>query len=520
MSKQLTYSSSDLKDIELLIRNGKVKQAKELLAQITQNRKFFAADEDLEKIANLCRRVQLSTLAIQILNPMIKTYREGKKARPSLRLIAEYAMALHRIGNSTEAKLLLQDRVALSHNYSQFYLGLIFLSEWEYEKAKSCFVEYLKSEHLDSYEQCLGELNLLATNIFLKPNDETHEAEIIDLISRLEKFGFTLLASNAKEVLIQYYASFEENDINWSKKDTQAKKRFRQILLNGSRLLTELQSTRYSLYLQKWLCVNLMKKNSKKALDDFYALKEKARQFSSWEVLRDCEFYIAKIKDSQELFNKLYYGTPYNGYRHYIQERHEGFKPDDYYIWVGHQNSAKKLQVLDLFDFTFENSVESLGMIAGASHRTLLSLTSDLFRPLTVGSLFSKIYPGEYYDQASSGLRVRQCIFRLKNELEQHNLKLNIDFNKGYSIAPLNSLAIRFSANLKNHSNETICKEEILRHQIIKKFQNNQFSATQLAEFIGKSHSSAVRLLNKLINSDSLILFGEGADRKYLIKNK
>jgi len=38
----------------------------------------------------------------------------------------------------------------------------------------------------------------------------------------------------------------------------------------------------YSLYLQKWLCVNLIKKNSKNALSGFLDLREKAHGLSSW----------------------------------------------------------------------------------------------------------------------------------------------------------------------------------------------------------------------------------------------
>jgi len=520
MSKVLDSHTSNLKNIELLIRNGKVKEAKDYLLRITQNRNFSVSEKDLEKIANLCRRAQLATVAINLLSPIMKSFRDGKKQRPTLRLIAEYAMALHRIGNSTEAKLLLEDRAAVAHSYSQFYLGLIFLSEWEYEKAKNCFIEYLKSRQLDSYELSLGELNLLATNIFLDPNNDSHEAEIMTFISRLEKLGFTLLANNAKEVLIQYYASFEENETNWSKKNLQTKERFQQILLNGNKLLTDLHSTRYSLYLQKWLCVNQLKKDPKTALEDFYALKEMARQFSSWEILRDCEFYIAKIKNSQDLFNKLYYGTPYTGYRQYILKRHEGFKPDEFYFWTSNQNLFNKKQVLDLSNFRVNGSTENLGMTGGVSHRTLLSLTSDLYRPLTVGSLFSKIYPNEYYDQASSGLRVRQCIFRLKKDFDANHLKIKINYTKGYTIEPLGLLNLKFSANLNTHFNESISKEEILLLQVSKQFSDNPFTATQLSEFIGKSHSSAVRLLNKLIQLDSLTVIGDGTSRKYLFKNK
>jgi len=518
MPKILSSNPIKIDYIESLIRFGKMKEARGLLLQMTKLRKLQTSEKDLEKIANFYRRTQLPHLAINILNPSIKAYREQKSKSLSPRLWAEYAMALHRIGNSIEAKLILQESTAFSHHYSQFYLGLIFLSEWEYEKAKSYFIEYLKNNQLDVYERCLGELNLLATHIFLHQNMDSFEEDLVALISKLEKWEFILLASNAKELLIQYYASLEENDIKLVNKNHQGDQKLNKVLLNENKLLNNLHSTMYSLYLEKWICVNLIKKNPTKALKGFISLKAKARSFSSWEVLRDCEFYIAKIQNSQDLFNKLYYGTPYLGYRRYILNRQKTFKPDDFFIWSELRINHKKSSILDLSSFSLNNLRKPLAMVGGASHRTLLSLLSDLFRPQTVGSIFSKVYPGEYYDQASSGLRVRQCIFRLQQNLEQHHLKLNIIYNKGYFIEFLDAVGIRFSSNLNLTVSETINKEEILLLQISKRFNDNPFSASQLAEYLRKSHATVVRLLNKLIQSQDVVSLGQGASRKYSIK--
>lgn len=516
MSKIFISRKLTLDSIELLIRKGNIREARESLLQITKKSLTKINESDLIIIANLFRRVQLSGNAINLLTPSIRSYRE-KKYRPSLRLIAEYAMALHRIGNSMEAKLLLNDPLMQSYHYAQFYLGLISLTEWEYEKSQKYFTDFLNSQKLDIYERCLGELNLLATVIFLEHNHDKIEGEIIDLIIRLESYGFQLLASNAKEILIQYYASFGDLERNDFAKKNIMNEKLKKIISHENNLFKNLHTTIYSHYLQKWLCVNLMKTNPKKALYEFKELQKKAYLSTSWEVFRDCEFYIAKITNSSDRFNKLYFGTPYPAYRKYMLSRVKHFQPDENYLWSGGQITSKKSPVLDLSTFSFYNSHQSLATQGGVLHRILLSLLSDLFRPLTVGAIFSKTYLDEYYNHSSSGLKVRQGIFRLQKLLERASLAIQVSYKNGYSVEILEPLAIRLSRTLIN-INKPLTKEELLLKQISNNFKQTPFSATELALFLGQSHSSSVRLLNKLMRTQEIKLLGKGHTIKYLIK--
>lgn len=143
--------------------------------------------------------------------------------------------------------------------------------------------------------------------------------------------------------------------------------------------------------------------------------------------------------------------------------------------------------ILDLSSFAINNSSAPLGMVGGTSHRTLLSLLTDLYQPLSIENLFSKIYQKEYYDQASSGFRVRQCIFCLQKILEENHFQLNIIWKKGYFVEPVETMGIKFSSDLSASINETINKEEILLLKISNNFNSSPFSAKELAEYLGKS---------------------------------
>jgi hypothetical protein len=168
--------------IEKYIRSGHNIKAREILLPIIRERNLKLNLEALEIIANQCRRVQLSNVAIQLLSPYVKAFREGITKNLAPRTRVEYAMALHRLGGSTGAKLLLIDPVPIKHYLSNLYLGLIHLSEWEYEKARVCFQNFLNTNGLDSYESCLGKLNLIGTDIFLNIEVSSLEGRIKALL--------------------------------------------------------------------------------------------------------------------------------------------------------------------------------------------------------------------------------------------------------------------------------------------------------------------------------------------------
>jgi hypothetical protein len=526
MASDPKISSAEIDRIETLIRNGQIPEARTLLLDITRKYANKLFETEIVRVANQCRRVQLPKLALNLLSPIVRRYRENKYRIPPLRGLAEYAMALHRIGGSTEAKIILNNPIMHPFYLTSFYLGLILLSEWEYESAKHCFTDFLTSAQLDDYEVCLGQLNLLATKIFLQEELHNLDRKIIALITRLEKLGFKLLRNNAKEVLIQFYSSYDEKGESLSSLLPNTNKRLREILMKENKLLNELSSTRYSLYLQKWLCIDQIKTNRKKALVHFKLLQSKARNFASWEIDRDCDFYIAQLEKSQITFNRLYYGTPYPGYRRFLLKRQTLFKPDTIFLWYDENESgsvgrnSRLAKVLDLATLQIKNSNNLLAPQGGSIHRTLLGLVADLYRPLSIGNLFYKIYPGEFYDPASSCLRVRQCVFRLRHLLNDMKITIAIDHRGGYMAHPVRKWALQFSADLSNDAKGPKDKENLILHRILKHFGDQQFTALQLAEFLEKSQSAAVRLLRKLRECDLIGITGAGPHLKYHVAAK
>jgi hypothetical protein len=512
--------------IEKYIRSGNNSKAREILLSIIKERKLKFNTKELELIANQCRRVQLSNVAIQFLSPHVKAFREGITKNLAPRALVEYAMALHRIGGSTEAKLLLLEPQPSKHYLSSLYLGLIHLSEWEYKKARVCFQNFLNTKGLDPYESCLGELNLIGTDIFLNVEVSTLEGRIKALIEATEKQNYLLLTNNSKEVLIQFYSTYNENGENILEFDNYSKPnaRLKHLLDQQAHLQNALQSTIYSQYLEKWLCIDLTRRDRKAATVAFSALKQKAIHLSNWELIRECDFYLAKLTNSDLIFNKLYYGTPHSAYRSYLLGRLKTFIPKSSFIWPAEDpndslfESSKTQQILDLAQMTLSNEERPLYYIGGTNHRTLLAIIADFYRPLSMGFLFSKIYDGEFYDYKSSGLRIRQCLHRLKKDLRRHNLASSIIFDRGYIFRPQNNWSLQFSEQSNSGIQHEMTKEQLIAKRLKAYFGEDEFTSAEVAARLEKSHSSANRVLKKLILEKLVMPLNEKIFRKYKLK--
>src|SRR5262249_7305239 len=134
-------SSEALQAIDTHIRAGRSQQARVELLKLTRKR---LAREQLLSVAALARRADLVSLALRLLNPLVRN--TGKvPAEATEAEKAEYAASLIRIGATEEASLLLEgvdvDRAPETRLFQTYAL----VSRWEYARTIPLLQQYINS---------------------------------------------------------------------------------------------------------------------------------------------------------------------------------------------------------------------------------------------------------------------------------------------------------------------------------------------------------------------------------------
>ena len=464
----ITLSSADLDDLEALSRSGERKKVIKRLKSI--NTKRIPRDLKL-RVANLARRNHLLLLALRILNPIVRSELVLEKPVTSEEQ-AEYAVALLNYGALSEAQALLDGLDSEETPEILLYRAFCLFGQWKYKESIQPLELYIdRMRDVDDYQKLVGQVNLCAALIF--DGQFGNALGILDeVIDSTKNSGHKLLEGNCWELRAQAQFGLQK-----------FKKAAEDIEIANQRLGRSEDLNNF--YVEKWKTIFSVHgmKSPKRGLDRLVELKQSAEENYHWETLRECDFYISVFSKNKNLFEQVYFGTPYESYRKMMVEKWVAAKPkSESFIWNKGQS-----QVLQIHKGKIN---EELVFRDGELISRLLSfLFSDFYVPKRVASIFSFLHPEEYFDPNTSPTRVYQLVKRLKQHLKKHKINIEVHSRSGayHCSLPLN-LSIDFSGQV-NQSIEMAYLEKLQLNNIV------EFKSKDLQSLFSCSRATVTRFL-------------------------
>lgn len=460
---------------------------------------------DRLRMANLARRVGLPIVSLRLLNALVRpTSKQPEVATPEEK--AEYAAALTFIGASEESIVLLESLPHDTVPQSLLFEAFAYFSRWEYRAAIPLLREYILSSKITDYQKLVGRVNLLAALVFeeLYKECETLQAQILD---EAKRGGYTLLYGNTLELAAQV-AIFQRNFTGADETLKQAREVFSQA------------DSLDSFFVKKWSSIlALMKKKSAESRAAVIEVRNDALTRHHWETVRECERFLAVEYADVDLMKKVYYGTPYSPYRERLvrdfqrQSKVKLTLPDTFSFEL-EGPKGPRLEV-DVADGTFIYKEKPLQLKVGqALHRLLVSLSSDLYRPLRVAVAHHYLYPDEYFHPLSSPHRVYEVVRRLKGWFQKKHLPLHVEERTGFY-----ELKTRSAATLVLPRAAALSeRKDSLSRILFATWKREKFSANDAAASLKISRRSVLRVLEKACQDGVLEREGKARATKYCFK--
>lgn len=465
-----------------LLRKGDSRRAWGILKEIPVNK---VPRKHAWAVANLCRRVNQYSKALKVLSPLI--HGEAAKA-PDERELAEYAVNLQKVGSVEEAIRILRGIDPEKEPSALLNLAFCHFNIWRYEPAIPMLRHFLQLTDPESYPYFIGLVNLAAAQVECRRDDEARKT-LDELLMQAQARGYAKLAGNAHELLAQI-------DIKLGRYG-EAETR-----LELSRRLLAHDNTTDFLFVRKWKAVvRAFKDGDARLLDAFKA--EAAKAFH-WETVRECDFYLCQVDRDEDRIGRLYYGTPFAGYRKKIRDSFADWAPKREYTF-----GKKNKPLLDLHRGTFRGEV--IVNLGKKVHELLYLLASDLYRPMRLGDIYSRLFPGENFNIDSSPNRVHQLVMRAKTLLEEHRVPISIDLeNHQYRLGGLENVRILYRA-----AQEFGEKSDFLADSLRSCYADTPFRAKDARERFGIPLTSMNRLIAKELAAGRLVKMGSGPRTRY-----
>ena len=127
-------------------------------------------------------------------------------------------------------------------------------------------------------------------------------------------------------------------------------------------------------------------------------------------------------------------------------------------------------------------------------------------------SLFSDLFPDQFFDIDSSPARVHQAVFRLRETLRKNEVPVEIESTQfGFCVKKRDkNITLR-----KAIENGFTYRIDHRVEELKKKFQSAFFRSSEAQEFLNLSKSTLQRLLNEQIQSGNIVQLGQGKGSIY-----
>ncbi len=380
--------------------------------------------------------------AIRFLRKFVRNPERLQIASPSHFELAEYGAALTAIGARNEANNIFKEVSVQEEPQVLLYRSFNLFSKWEYQKAVELLREYTVLVQDQPYKYAVGRLNYCAA--LVSAEDYEHSIkELQNLHNFCSKNDFPLLKTHINQLTAMSYLGLKDY-----------KKAIGAISSDFKKIKNE--NSTQSFLISKWIKLATIydggAHDPKKELQD---LINRSLEVQHWESFRDLSLRSSIYNKNKNDFLKVYFGTPYKSFRSGARVQ----APDTWEIpqqfQVSNKTSGQKY--LEWVSGASDNKSNSL-KVGSIIHSTFQALSEDQFRPRPLGSLFSHLYPDDYFDPNSSPNRVSQAIFRLRSWCKTHKFDFQIIERDGlYQLHPGEQSGIMFgSQNLKLSKNESL----------------------------------------------------------------
>lgn len=484
-----------LDSCEQLIRLGRHGEARKQMSLI---RAKEVPQAHLARMAQLLSRVGYFDFGLMLLSPVVRPTENQPVTATALEK-ATYANLLTRVGSAREAIQLL-DEIREPLAEVSLYKGFAHISKWEYSEAIPFLRRYLEFKEPTEYQRAVAQVNLLSALIV---EQQLTEAENLarDLFRRARENRWTLLFKNLQELSAQAAAQAGKWD------DV-----IRELVSAGRERYQDVGQADF--LVRKWLAIGeLYKSGAPHAIN---MVRAEANEKGHWETVRDCDYHVALRTQNQALFLQVYFGTPYASHRARMMDKVRDWVtvPDEYDWCV---LSEPKLRVFDLHMASEVDNPDVNLKPGQVMHLGLQALLSDFYKPLFIGELHAKMFPGTYYNPVSSPARVANVVRRLRVWVADAKIPILIQNNSSrFQLLCQGAYAFRLRRESLavdgQPGSSNVVYIEKLSHLIDR---NEPFTSNEVQTALGLSKSSGVRLLNWAIENGHLERFGSHKATRY-----
>lgn len=498
--------ADQIQEWERLIRSGQGDRASREIAEVNTAK---VSRHVVARFANVARRADQSGKAVRVLYPIVRGDQTNvADATPEEKL--EYAASLLNLGSELEAGALAESVPAELHPYAYLVQAFACFRSWEYAAALPLLRRYIDvSEEL--YQSKIARVSLVAALMFTQQNEEAR-TEIKSLKEDLAKEQANLLLANVFEM----EAQIELREQNFTRS---------RELLDESLALLSSSSSRSWIYSQKWKTVIDLKEAYSKsdlaireaATNAMEQLREDAAKRSEWETLRECDFHLGIARKDPYLLNKAYYGTPHFQYRKMMEmEFPDSFEVQDYFCFGPLVENPRSHQLFHLERGECLNGDRPLkqGQVV---HRLLKVLASDFYHPFALATLFSRMFPDDFFNPDSAPDRIYQAVKRFRQWCEEEKVPFLVDsecdhYQLGFSgdlvlIIPQTTLQRGQGLGFQDYRLESLFRQ----------FHAKEFSAKDAANHLETSSRTINRLLKDAMGEGHVVSIGAGAQKRYKI---
>lgn len=368
-----------INDCDAQIRAG---QLDAVVGMMRELRTAEVPRRDRWVVAKICRRVGLILEGLRLLYPIVRG--DEFQGPPSAGEICEYAVLLSRNGSTREALNLLRAVDKEKNPEALFCTAICEIAVWNYEDAAKLLEAYI-AVTTDPYPKLVASVNLGAAYLANGKLDEAVEL-LLKTIAAAKTEGASRLIGNSLEQLGHYY--FRIGDL----------KRAEKILSEAAEIFGE--SKGYDrLLILKWQAI--LQAFESQNIKPLIELRRLAVERRHWETVREADLFSLRINFDQKIFDHLYYGTPMPGYKKWLREQLPQ-EPSSFYV-LGRSDAQFKID-FQRGEFEAESGVTK---IPKANLELFKILLRDFYLPIGNGSIFSSLYPDEYFNSQSSPLKIR-----------------------------------------------------------------------------------------------------------------
>lgn len=475
-----------LNELDELIRTGKAGEVRRHLKNINLSQ---LSRKQRVQFARLCSRSGIFELGLKALRKFV--YPENTLITPTNEELCEYGHALTSIGGGLEAIGLLKDVESVPR--AKLITAFAYFSQWSYPSSLPFLEDYLSLVDENSYEYLIGQVNYAAALLGSRKMEAAREL-LLNILGKIEESDHRILRGNCRELMAQIY--FRRGN-----------------LLEATKLLNLASSdlgNKYpdALFVDKWnLLITIKDSQITEMNSKIIQFREICHKHFDWETLRDFDYQLCQINGDELLFNKTYFGTPYEFWRKTALSEVHFPVHDTYHRNLGDNDTEDSVEIeLE----SLHNGSNPIFKMGSLYHRLFEMLAQDFYRPHRLVQLFSLLHPDEYFDPEFSSKKMRVLMVRLRKMLLPLGIEIEERSGQGYFLKSQKNLTFIYS-----NVTRSIEAEDAKLREIDSKFPDGMFSSEEVATLFGVSKRTAVRWLNEYIEQGQVEKKGEKKGAHY-----